>query len=607
MNLILRMALLTVAGALSQTINAQVATWLVKPQYDDIHLIDNGLYQVTRNDKNGLIDASGKMILPLDFDSIMPFNENVAVLYNDGNFVAVTNLKGEVADFTGRRFKILPGEKRFRSGFLPVKKEGDWYFTDPSGEHVIGPFAWVSPFSEGKAIVKHYGEKNPQDLVYDIIDSDGNPVFIKTPEKDKFERKDITFISTFDDGRALCVAKKKVYLIDGETFMAQPLATDKLNAKKTQVTVDKVTAPLASGSDYVLQAKNGLFTFDSALRMRRMELDGSDPVVIQPAKVKVTTHRTSLASTEKDGRYGLAYKDTEVLPAQFEKVGDLKDNRAVVATSEGYGILTVNPDDHFVFRLNNNEPIGFHHQFGEGKVTVHMPPSVKLGTARVVGRDERCEIQIDSRREVENIEGNTIHYDCRLTIPSDLSDQLKDYTYTFALKYDGLLSPDYKVKTSAWYVKSYDVDILNSSFAVGPNDVITVEFDLHKSELLYNDHGNYFKKVEVFAGNTPMAIDKITENHFAFRLGNIDSDRINFNVRITEAGCPPINYPFELVFERSRNKKMSATINAVNTIIPEETPAAEETEAAGAAQGQPAATDSVPAQPAPQSAAPGAQ
>ena len=111
------------------------------------------------------------------------------------------------------------------------------------------------------------------------------------------------------------------------------------------------------------------------------------------------------------------------------------------------------------------------------------------------------------------------------------------------------------------------MNLSNTNFSISSaNDTISVEFDLIKTDVARNDESNYFKNVEVVASNfsEQPILNKITENHYIFQLFGIDQERINFSVRITEIGCPTIEYPFEMVFvkpkPRERNKKTTVTI-----------------------------------------------
>ena len=92
-----------------------------------------------------------------------------------------------------------------------------------------------------------------------------------------------------------------------------------------------------------------------------------------------------------------------------------------------------------------------------------------------------------------------------------------------------------------------------------------------------NDEANYYKEVELVSLNYAgeLTLNKITENHYSFRLSGIDQERVMFSVKITERGCPSIEYPFEMIFvkpkPKEKNKKTTVTINAVRKKQPEKT------------------------------------
>ena len=62
-------------------------------------------------------------------------------------------------------------------------------------------------------------------------------------------------------------------------------------------------------------------------------------------------------------------------------------------------------------------------------------------------------------------------------------------------------------------------------------------------------------------------LNKITENHYSLQLFGIEQERVNFSVKITEIGCPTIEYPFEMIFKRpepkQKNKKTTVTITPI--------------------------------------------
>ena len=87
----------------------------------------------------------------------------------------------------------------------------------------------------------------------------------------------------------------------------------------------------------------------------------------------------------------------------------------------------------WIFKLNNNENIGFNHQYFDAKLTALMPPYIKCSSATIKSLSEGCEIQVESRSENENVERNTLAYNCRLSIPKDLTDTLTVHNYYYSL------------------------------------------------------------------------------------------------------------------------------------------------------------------------------
>ncbi len=539
---------------IAPSVSAQVAKWAVLPQYENIKLLESGLYQIKQQGKVGLIDGSGKTILPLEYDSIMPFSEGHAQVIKDGRFVAIVDYNGNIKDVSKGEYEIVSGMGGFSSGFMPIKKDKSYFYLATDGERLIGPFIEAFPFFEGKAITKSWPDSDSGTLQYDVINSSFEILPVSGVEPG-----DIAFLSSFNDGKAMCVAKKKVYMIDGSSMVAVPLALDPADVKKSAVeTLHKEVVPTLDGdAGYALGAKNGLFRFDRAMRLRRMELTGKEPVDYKLPSAKETDYRTALAVIEDNGLYGLTYRGSVILPPQFDNVAMLCGNRAVISRDGMYGVVVIDPDNQLVFKLNNNEPIGFNHQFYNGKLSMIMPSYIDCEKARVIDRTNTCDIQIDTRKENKNIEGNSLSYDCRIAIPADASDELKQYEYRFALKYDGLVSADYPVRVPIWYIKDYDVKVVGTGLVPNTNDRVLVDFDLKKAWNTSNDNGMYYKRVEVMCpDSTIIPLDKVTEDRYSFQMGGITGNNASFIVRVTEAGCPTVQYPFELIVDRSNMGKI---------------------------------------------------
>lgn len=551
--------------------DAQVAKWLIHPEYDRIEMLNSGLFKVSQKNKFGLLDAHGAKILEIAYDSIAPFQEDRAVLFHskEGKMAGFTDLQGHVVDVSKEGYRITNNYPYFSSGYLLVEKENKYYYLNKQGKAEYGPFAEAYPFFDGKACIRGYKNliKNPEDTYYDYLSNEG-----KTPVLRNVETDNINFLSSFNNGQALLVIKKKFYLYTEENKQMVALSLDNTTNKKSLVSAfSKELIPTPEKEGYSIAAKNGTFTFDSFMRLSKIAYPGKEPILFPVKKESLPAIQSIFESfgDPTNSRFGIRCQGKELLPPQFDKIILMKEDKALVYQNNQYGVITVDKENSISFKLNNNEHIGFTHQYFVAKLAVSLPSYMKCSSATVVSKSKDCEIQIETRTENENIERNTLGYDCRLSIPEDLSDTLKTHTYHYALKYDGLVSIDHKVSIPEWYVKYYEVNLSKTNFSISPKDTVTVEFDLIKTDVARNDETNYFKNVELIAANFPaeLSLNKITENHYSFRLYGIEEDRLSFSVKITEVGWPPIEYPFEMVFvkpnPRARDKKTTVTITAI--------------------------------------------
>ena len=115
--------------------------------------------------KFGVIDKSGKEVLPFKFESDILYSEELFLVYNNG--------KAGYYDTNGKC--VIPCEYEtatpFYEGLAAVEKGGLWGFIDKSGKMLINPvFDDVNSFSDGLAVVK----KNDK---YGIVDKNGKSTF----------------------------------------------------------------------------------------------------------------------------------------------------------------------------------------------------------------------------------------------------------------------------------------------------------------------------------------------------------------------------------------------------------------------------------------------
>ena len=551
------------------TSSAQIANWKVKPEYDSIALRSNGTIEVSKGDKYGLIDSIGSQILSVAYDSIGAFTGNQALLFNDSKFIGFVDTSGKMIE-VDTRYELIPEMQFFSEGFLPVKKGHYYYYLDTEGKSVAGPFAGVEPYFGGFAAVVCYTdiEKTPNEKYHAYINKNQTLVHIREFEKkDELRRDDISFMSSFRDGRAMYVYKRKAYFLS-DSLISSPISTDSCAAKKTIIQFEKNVEPSVFEDGWLLKSKTGYFYFNQYRQLDKIEDAGVNLYVSKSSVPKKFKVQNDLTSFGESGAMGVKYKNDVVLPKQFAEVMPLGGLYAAVKTDGKWGIISIDLNNKFMLRLNNNEHIGFNHRYYIAKLSASMPSYLKCNNATIVSKSDDCEIQIESRNENDNIERNTLTYNCRIAIPKNLTDTLSMQEYTYAIKYDGFTSIDYKVQIPEWYVKYYEVELSNNRFTLAPNDTISVEFDLVKMDIARNDETNYFKNVELITNEANVIpLNKITENHYGFRIGGVDRDRLSFIVRITEVGCPSIEYPFEMIFEKQEPKSSRKSVDVfVNPI-----------------------------------------
>jgi hypothetical protein len=131
----------------------------------------DGNITYSTDDKQGLVDPQGKVLLPPIYDCIGWFSEGLAVIKKDGK-AGYINSKGEF---------VLPmvyeDAGAFSEGLAAAKRDNKWGYIDISGKWVIEPqFYSLDQFYEGLAIVRD----DSYPAKYEFIDRSGKLAFNKT-------------------------------------------------------------------------------------------------------------------------------------------------------------------------------------------------------------------------------------------------------------------------------------------------------------------------------------------------------------------------------------------------------------------------------------------
>ena len=135
---------------------------IVPPTYDDGGYSHQGRAYVSRSGKFGFIDTLGRVVVPLKYDTVSDFWEGLAMVARQGR-TGYVNLAGKEV--------IAPQFERgdaFSESLAAVRLQGKWGFIDHSGRVTIPPrFAEPAYFWQGIAAVRLSNNR------YTVIDRTG--------------------------------------------------------------------------------------------------------------------------------------------------------------------------------------------------------------------------------------------------------------------------------------------------------------------------------------------------------------------------------------------------------------------------------------------------
>lgn len=520
---------------------AQVPRWVLHPKYDNIEMLGNGFYLVTNNGRTGVMNASEKEVVPLQYDKVSPFNTHYALIYKDGRFVGYMSDQGRVKEFPAGQYQVAE-QPSFYDGYLVVSNINGYFYLRASDDEVIGPFTGAMPFTEGYAVVKV--PNNPKKVLggdYTIQVLSAKTGKLERLNLGEYDTDDVDFISGVSNGKSIIVLKKRFHEYDFSKGTLTPIHIDgNIANKKSRVMANERPVQVMSGENgFLVQFKTGQMTFDPLMRLTSIEYVGQGKKGVDVPEVAKEEKKSPIQSKAFPGTdlLGLNYNGKEILSAQFEKVSALWGNEAQVMTGGKYGILSVDPDHSCRFVLNDNMAIGFEHKTATTNIKAVCPPYMKPSLMTLNSEDENCHINIDTRKENTNVETAVLSYQCSMDIPEEIGLDKSSTNTKFALNYDGLKLTAKVLPFDTWYVNNYTVQIMKHS----------IEGSVLNAEILVNNGAmggkNFFRDVQVEAEDSVVCnLTKITEEMYQARFYGWKDGTLRFSVDITEDGCPTLSY-----------------------------------------------------------------
>jgi hypothetical protein len=233
------------------------------------------------------------------------------------------------------------------------------------------------------------------------------------------------------------------------------------------------------------------------------------------------------------------------------------------------GLLRVNADDHFTFRINDNEDIGFRHKHFNTTIRLNMPAYINAEETSIE-IDPQSGCNIDKRTKVakNNSDGSYVQYDCKLVCPQNVGDEAMVVSYPAYIVYQGLRTPMTVASGKAWHSKYFAVDVNEQEVSLSGS---TLSFVVNVVAERLPGEEVYPFIPSLATDNLTFEMEKVTDTRYKCKVFNLKRGRNNIIVRVTEEGCPPADYTFEVDYSpqvEQGKKNVTMTKKKVTTPTP---------------------------------------
>lgn len=552
--------LVTICQLSVVTSHAQLAHWIVPPTYDVI--------KATAGQNMVIVDsANTSMLMTTDGKCLV---KSTDVLHAVGDDIAVAT-KQSTSNITGYytlsgTFKPLQGYRvahqypHYSGGNLLVKEANDFVYLDVDGK-IVCAAAEAYPFFHGLAACKKYASldkrKSP---AWCLISGDMQPSPIKL-KGSNVSPSDIDYISSINaEGKCLVILKKQLYLFNDTDWNLTPITI--ADDPKSPVKL------IGNIEDYITPATKGPVTLKAKGKKDDVRITLNQYFILQSIQSNGDTQTFSTATTdadptsdlnifERDGKKGISYKGTEILAPQFDLVELCANNRAAVNLGDKCGIISIDPKAQIDFTFNDGAGLAFRHQKLRTTLRLDTPPHIPLQNATLKSSaDGTCIFDPTSRRAKDTPYGNALQYNCTLTIPDNLSDDITTVLFPVQMAYEGLLTAPIQCPAQAWHYKYFTIKV-NESQSIINDGNLTFTFSV-KAERLAGEK-DVPHTVSIQSANYKNTLTKVSESLYRCQVFGLPEGSTTITVQVTEAGCPPSSYPFNVTYKKQPTIRNSST------------------------------------------------
>lgn len=568
-------------------VSGQVAKWLIPPMYDDIHMASGENVIITDSLDNKIIwTLSGKR-LAVTSDQVFPFKEGYAVTLKKGS--------SSISGFYDRNGSFVPlsgcsatySRPYFSNNYLLVQEGYFYRFVNNKGELSSGQYAKAYPFANGYASCNTFANIQKRKDPYNLLLTTENEKISFSYDRKLFDDDDIEFISSVNDEQVgIVVAKHRLYYFNGKDKSLSPVFAqkDETNIKNQAKLEDDISLCISNESDSVsvLKAKCGKnnriqIRFDALLVPISITLDDGEYIYKKKAQIN-HSFESSLRMINNGGKYGISWGDKEILPPQLDNLIACYEDKAFVRLSGKCGMIQVLKDEEFKITINKGNPIDFRHQKYETTIRLDLPKIISSHNTRIeIDPKSGCDVDMPSGEKKDTEFGNFIQYNCVLSIPKLLPDEMyndsrNEITYPTQIVYDGLKSPVIPFKVKAWHYKYFNVDVNDSETSIHQGSLsftFNINAERNPGEAVYPT------SVNIQTDSLQCELEKISETRYKCKVLALNEGTNNIVVQILEDGCPPASFPFEVTYTkpsaRTRNKpavKEDVVIKKKTKVLP---------------------------------------
>ena len=555
------------------TMKAQMAKWVIPPVYQAIHKMGGGDFIVTDSADYKILWSWDGQRLASTRNQLYPFRENLSVAIPKGT-ASVAGFYDTTGHFTPLQgYTIALGYPFFSDGFLLVK-EGQYYrYVNSKGSLHGGKYVVAYPFSNSYATCYTYRNMEKQkEPHYLLLTAEGEEVPISYNGK-TFSDNDVEFISSVNDENVgYIVAGHKLYSFNGISRNLTPVLarkgeTDMRNQARLEHAMNTSLIRL-NDTTSVLTASCGSsgnvqIWFDNLLVPRSIQtLDGIRH--FKKNGVQTRNYASPLRVLKEDGKMGLYWDTTELLPPQLDQVTTCYAEIAFVKQGGRYGALKAYNDQSFKVSINDGLPIAFRHHTQPVSLQVEIPGIITSQDIRLITtRDSGLEI--DEQLGQQGDDGKSMRFDGILTIPESLPNELYDdgtniVSYPVSISYDGLLSPVIDVSAKAWHKEYRTISVDQSSIHISTDGQLQFEFtvtaDLSPGELPAPAN------VSIQAGGLQWDVEPQSDTLYKATVHNLYDGPNSIVIAVEENGCPPLFHRFSATYNKPAEKKSRPNPNS---------------------------------------------